>query len=250
VSRSLILAFMMALVAHVLLAGVELDMFKGPLQVRNVPISLTVDLIHPAEEKKPEKKGIKQSITRKAKPKPKPTPTKETVSTEIPEKRLLSEKQPPQKSKVPVYLPSPGIVGEKEEQSNPEKEYAFIPDRVDIPTALPKKEDVRHTQEEDRLAPTSLDEPTTFATPDYKNNDAPTYPLLARRRNYEGTVVLDVLVRRDGTVESIRLARSSGHQSLDRSARKAVREWTFHPGKRGDEAVEMWVTIPIRFQLR
>ena len=38
--------------------------------------------------------------------------------------------------------------------------------------------------------------------------------------------------------------------SLDQSAMKGVRKWTFHPGKRGGEAVEMWVKVPIRFRLK
>jgi protein TonB len=73
---------------------------------------------------------------------------------------------------------------------------------------------------------------------------------LARRRNYQGTVLLEVLVTREGKVGSVRLARSSGFEMLDRAAIKGVKRWVFHPGRKGDELVEMWVKIPIRFQLR
>lgn len=262
-SRSLVLAFTMAIIAHVLLAGLELDLFKEPLQVRHVPTTLTVDLIKPVEKRapskteeppttvrKPQKKVIQKSITKKVETKPEPEPVKKKKTTKVPEQRPVPESKLPFKPQVPVYLPSPGVSGEKEEQPNPERKYAFIPDMVDIPTALPKREDVPQAEGEDRSPPRSPDEPTTLATPNYKKNSAPPYPLLARRRNYEGTVLLDVLVRMDGTVGQIRLARSSGHTSLDRSARKAVKQWRFHPGKRGDKAIEMWVTIPIRFQLR
>jgi TonB family protein len=148
---------------------------------------------------------------------------------------------PPPSSKIPV---------EEQENNNSETRYAFVPDMVDIPTALPKRKDIPQTAEENRSARTSLDEPITVATPNYKENSPPTYPLLARRRNYEGTALLDVLVKRDGAVGSIRLARSSGHKSLDQSAMRGVRKWTFHPGKRGGEAVEMWVKVPIRFRLK
>jgi protein TonB len=120
---------------------------------------------------------------------------------------------------------------------------------ADIPMGKPKAGDAGQSQDEDRIPLEPKEEPLTFATPDYKQNNPPTYPSLAKRRRYEGTVLLDVLVSRSGMVDSIKLAQSSGHQVLDRTAIKAVREWSFHPGKKGDEPREMWVTIPIRFQL-
>lgn len=260
-SRSLVFAFVIALILHVFLAGVQFDLFKGPLRVRNAPEAITVDLIKPIEEKKAskaekppvivkklEKDRIKTSVAKKTKPGPKPAI--KTDNTRIQREMPPAAKEASQKIEEPVYLPSPEIIREKEEKPNSERKYAFIPDMVDIPTALPKRDDVSHAEQEDRSPLSSLDEPVSLATPNYKKNSPPTYPLLARRRNYEGTVLLDVLVRREGTVDSIKLARSSGHETLDRAAIRAVSEWSFHPGKRGDEAVEMWVTIPIRFQLQ
>jgi protein TonB len=259
VSRSLFFPFMIALILHVLLARVELDFFKGPLRARDVPKALTVDLIKPMEVKEPseiakpavivknaEKGMVKPSITKKLTPKPIPSIKRETTGVQRP----LSEREVPLKTEAPAYLPSPKIPREKEEKRASKTEYAFVPDMVDIPTALQKREDVSHAGEEEQSALSSLAETITFATPNYKENTPPAYPLTARRRNYEGTVLLDVLVRRDGTVGSVRLSQSSGHEALDQSAMRAVMKWTFHPGKRGDEPLEMWVTIPIRYQLR
>ncbi|RLB28842.1 MAG: hypothetical protein DRG87_08490 [Deltaproteobacteria bacterium] len=262
-SRSLILAFMIALILHVLLAGVELDLFKRPLRARNVPKALTVDVIEPIEARKPskaekpptsvtkpERPVIKTSITRKPKEKSNGKPTIKRESTGIKKQRPLSKKEPPKKAEAPPYLPSPNIPREKEVKDVSDQEYAFVPDIVNIPKAPPKREDLPHAGEEAQSPVRPSDEPLTFATPNYKKNSPPPYPLLARRRNYEGTVLLDVLVRKDGTVGSLRLSQSSGHETLDQSAIKAVSKWTFHPGKRGDESLEMWVTIPIRFQLK
>jgi len=263
VSRSLALAFLIALILHVLLAGVELDLFKGPLRVRNVPGPLTVDLITPIEEKKPskpdkppvivnkpEKQVIRDSITKKPKSKPRAKPTIKTEHPEIQRKQPLPKKEPSRKTDAFAPPPPSKIPGEKEEKDNSETRHAFVPDMVDIPTALPKRKDIPQTGEEHRSARTSLDETISVATPNYRENSPPAYPLLARRRNYQGTVLLDVLVRRDGTVGSIRLARSSGHKSLDQSAMRGVRKWSFHPGKKGVEAVEIWVKVPIRFRLK
>jgi protein TonB len=73
---------------------------------------------------------------------------------------------------------------------------------------------------------------------------------MARRRGYEGTVVLAVLVNAQGKVEDSRVRRSCGHDILDEAALKAVQNWLFEPGKRGNRPVSMWVNVPIRFQLR
>jgi protein TonB len=263
VSRSLVLAFLIALLLHVLLAGVDLDLFNGPLRVSNVPGPLTVDLVTPIEEKKPskhnkpplivkkpEKQLIKNSISKKPKSKPRAKPTTKTDHPEIQRKQPLVKKEPFRKTDAFASPPPSKIAGKTEDNNNSETRYAFVPDMVDIPTALPKRKDIPQTGEEHRSARTSLDESITVATPDYRENSPPAYPLLARRRNYEGTVLLDVLVRQDGTVGAIRLTRSSGHRSLDQSAMAGVRKWTFHPGKRGGEAVEMWVKVPIRFRLK
>jgi protein TonB len=87
------------------------------------------------------------------------------------------------------------------------------------------------------------------ATPLYRQNPVPEYPLIARRRGYQGTVVLEVLVSRDGKVKELNLSASSGHSVLDRAALASVKGWLFDPGTRGGEKVEMWVKVPVRFQL-
>lgn len=44
------------------------------------------------------------------------------------------------------------------------------------------------------------------------------YPLLAKKREWEGTVWLSVTLNSDGTVNNVRVIRSSGYTVLDRSA--------------------------------
>jgi len=83
----------------------------------------------------------------------------------------------------------------------------------------------------------------------YLDNPPPLYPQSARRLGLEGTVRLDVLVGRNGRPQEIRLARSSDAADLDQAAQAAVGKWRFVPAKRGDDEVEAWVTVPIRFQL-
>ena len=88
------------------------------------------------------------------------------------------------------------------------------------------------------------------AVPAYRDNPRPEYPRRARRRGYEGTVILEVLVNRAGKVEDLRVASSSGYAELDRSAMKSVKKWLFEPGSIGGRKVAMRVRVPVRFELR
>ena len=81
-------------------------------------------------------------------------------------------------------------------------------------------------------------------------NRPPSYPKLARKRGWEGTVVLEVDVNRDGTVESVRVRTSSSYTLLDREALAAVRKWRFTPGTMGGRPTATKVMVPIHFMLR
>jgi protein TonB len=86
--------------------------------------------------------------------------------------------------------------------------------------------------------------------PLYHLNPPPAYPAAARRRNYQGTVLLNVLVDRQGQVEQVKVAHSCGYDMLDRSAAKSVRQWRFEPARRFGRPFEMWVQVPIKFELK
>jgi len=88
------------------------------------------------------------------------------------------------------------------------------------------------------------------ARPLYRTNPPPQYPITARRRGLQGNVVLEVLVDRNGNVGDLRIWKSSGYPILDRAAMDSVKKWLFVPGMRGNEKLEMWVRIPIRFELK
>ncbi|MDD3355278.1 TonB family protein [Zoogloea sp.] len=100
--------------------------------------------------------------------------------------------------------------------------------------------------------------PTGAASPSYSppsfgasylHNPKPAYPLMARRRGLQGTVRLDVKVSAEGIPISVKVRESSGHESLDEAATIAVWHWRFTPAKRGGEAVEGAVIVPVRFNL-
>lgn len=94
---------------------------------------------------------------------------------------------------------------------------------------------------------TSYVEPSYGAS--YLDNPKPGYPLMARRRGLEGTVRLDVRVSAEGIPIAVKLKESAGNDSLDEAAITAVWHWRFVPAKRGGEAVEGSVVVPVRFRL-
>jgi protein TonB len=85
--------------------------------------------------------------------------------------------------------------------------------------------------------------------PAYLNNQAPVYPTASRRLGEQGRVLLRVYVRADGSAREALVDRSSGSSRLDAAARKAVERWRFVPAKRGNDAVDAWVIVPISFSL-
>jgi protein TonB len=90
----------------------------------------------------------------------------------------------------------------------------------------------------------------TEAFPLYRENPAPAYPALARKRGYEGTVVLEVFIGRNGRVLDLKVHQSSGYAVLDEAALAGVKHWQFQPGKRGETPIDMWVRVPICFNLK
>lgn len=90
---------------------------------------------------------------------------------------------------------------------------------------------------------------TQIAYPDYRINPKPRYPMIARRKGYEGVVLLRVWVLDNGRVGRVELERSSSHKVLDDSALDAVKDWVFIPGKKDGVPISSWVTVPIKFQL-
>ncbi len=91
---------------------------------------------------------------------------------------------------------------------------------------------------------------SAFAHVEYGRNPGPVYPVEARRRAQQGTVLLRVQVGIDGSVERVEIAQSSGFDMLDDSAVETVRRrWRFVPARRDGIAVESWCQVPIRFAL-
>jgi periplasmic protein TonB len=77
----------------------------------------------------------------------------------------------------------------------------------------------------------------------------PEYPPHVRRMGIEGTVRIRVLVDERGHVLQALVLRTSGDDTLDALALRAVERWRFEPARRDGAAVRAWASVPITFKL-
>ena len=153
---------------------------------------------------------------------------------------ILKTKKPPKKIKKTKKDPLKAI----------EKPKPVIPVTKEIIA-----EQVKTPDEREELAEKIPDNINTKAeivheaVPLYKINPTPKYPMVARKRGYEGIVLLSVLVNKEGLVDNLWVFESSGYKVLDNAAIESVQDWIFEPGMRGIKKVEMWVQIPVGFKL-
>ena len=76
------------------------------------------------------------------------------------------------------------------------------------------------------------------------------YPPLLRDAEIGGTVKVFFFIRADGTVGDARIDQSSGHAALDAAALAVAHVYRFSPALNYSEAVPVWVSLPISFQVR
>jgi len=77
----------------------------------------------------------------------------------------------------------------------------------------------------------------------------PQYTEDAMRRQVQGSVEMDVVVKADGSVGDVTVTKALD-PDLDQEAVKAARQWQFRPGTKDGKAVDVQVMIEMTFTLR
>ena len=99
-------------------------------------------------------------------------------------------------------------------------------------------------------APPNLEHPvhiSHMSEGDLVKKVLPAYPPLARSARIQGTVVLQAMISKQGTIENLRL--SAGHRLLAPAAIEAVRQWRYRPYILNGEPVEVDTQITVNFSL-
>lgn len=87
-----------------------------------------------------------------------------------------------------------------------------------------------------------------FQTPVMENEATPFgYPDVAWEAGQSGVVVLRIHIDRAGGVDSTYVKRSSGVPALDSAARADARRLRFRPARQGEDPVDVWATLPVRY---
>jgi len=76
----------------------------------------------------------------------------------------------------------------------------------------------------------------------------PLYPDAARRGRISGIVILEVVIRKDGTIKDAAVLKGLP-DGLSEAAVDAVRKWTFKPGTLNGEPVDVIFNLTINFKL-
>ena len=78
-------------------------------------------------------------------------------------------------------------------------------------------------------------------------NPHPTYPLIARKKGWEGRVIIQAEIDREGNVLEIKVLESSGFKVLDNASLETLKKWKFTPARIGNKFVDDTVDIPVNF---
>jgi TonB family protein len=84
--------------------------------------------------------------------------------------------------------------------------------------------------------------------PKPKYTPEPDYSWIAKYEEYQGIVVVNVIVGADGNVHHVRLLRPLG-MGLDENAQSTVQTWRFQPATRNGQPVAVEMNIEIAFDL-
>ena len=261
--KRLLLAAGLALALHGILLGAEPSWIKKKVLHKPRPRVVTLALSY----YQPERPQVKPALKRQ---KIYPKETAPVVKKK--ERKHIPKQKPPKKTLKPKKVLAPQKPARASTQSKKEN-VPRVTDSAPLrlkPEPFPEPEQPEIVEElfepwddfdKDIFEKKGVEEKTRIvsippaqilreARPMYRTNPSPHYPRLARKRGYEGTVVLEVLVDPSGRVKDLQVFKSGGYAILDKAAVASVKAWLFEPGMKGDEKVEMWVKIPIRFQLK
>jgi protein TonB len=159
-----------------------------------------------------------------------------------PPARSEPKRSPPEARPQPRHEPpSPVVV---RPASRPEELHSFA-----VGAAAPEPEPASPAVPEQKIQAADAAVLPPISRAAYLRNPPPFYPLAARRAGEQGTVLLRVLITREGAASRVEIEKGSGSVHLDAAAQETVKAWRFTPARRGAEAIESWMRVPVMFRL-
>ena len=104
-----------------------------------------------------------------------------------------------------------------------------------------------------KLFETEPGDPGVVSNPELipESRVVPLYPKKARARRQEGRVILQAVIRKDGTVGDLEVLNAPpAKYKFDEAAKAAVKQWRYRPALFHGEPVDVYFTIVVDFVLR
>lgn len=209
-----------------------------------LPIVASLDVTLRSPQAKPEA-TIPQEVRK---------PLQHARSIRVPRMAPATAKRRVQQVAPPASTPNPEIHARAEPDSQPAVAQAEsqAPTITLAPAGGTGARSVVRTEQQEMVAairPAEALVPPMYHAA-YLRNPPPRYPLAARLNGEQGTVMLKVLVTQQGLPGSVTVEKTSGFPLLDAAAVQTVRQWRFVPARRGEQAIDASVVVPIRFRLQ
>ena len=253
-----------------LLAGIRFDFSQAPPPLEtNREIVITCSRVDLKKTKPPVKKSVRPTPgpgkTDEKKPGKAASAKKRTSKKRTGEKRTEKRMPPPKSVKPDFDIKKTNAPKKSAPDMEPslQKEEAEIKKEIDVKKETEIKKEIggkeqTGVKEEKRRDERRVSEKKSSRAPEarpgrrlpeYKRTSPPIYPRLAKKRGFQGVVILEILVNRRGSVEKINISESSGHRLLDDAAVTAAKKWRFTPGFDGTQSIKMWIKAPVHFKL-
>ena len=203
-------------------------------------------------KKQVKRKPSKVKRTAKKEPKPVPsvkkvakkesTPTTPAKEVEVVKKEEVVKEETKEESKqiMPPTEETPQIARAETPKIPEDYYYGGIPIGIDE-----EEEEEEFTEETEEALPTPAGEEESEEIKRIIETYL-TYPPIARRMGWEGTVVLRFILSKDGSVKEKEITKSSGYEILDKSALKALE---LASGRLPKPDRDLVVVIPIVYRL-
>ena len=163
--------------------------------------------------------------------------------------QIIEKLTPPLKVKSPPRLDSK-LSPQKLAKPMPPARQVFSSNKVTETTQdliNEKATDERVTNEDNSL-PVAVEDFLVTEMPKIKNEVRAEYPKMARDKNIEGVVVLDVLIDEAGKVRECKIVEGPGY-GLNEAAREAMLRFEFAPARIESQAVTVRIQYAYRFVL-
>ncbi|EGQ8041855.1 energy transducer TonB [Vibrio alginolyticus] len=179
----------------------------------------------PQDQPEPEKKIVKKQVVKK-----------DAVKKKVVEKKP----EPVKQSKPKTVEPTKTVTKQKvQPEAKPKKKTEPVKKETVAQQSAPASQSKGATSQ-----PVLVDKPTFVSQP-----TQPRYPRSAQRRGIEGVALYEIWLDENGNQIKQVLIESSGTESLDASALRAIKQWQFTPHISGGLKVAHRVQVPVRFKL-